>query len=343
MRRLVVIPVLVLALLPLVALSTMGSAPPTVQALSAALPGFFASRRQADPGPDRPDGPAGFAPAPAPVLVQAPVSVRPSAPPVPRPAPVAAVVAPGLPSALAEAVNRAMAGFPGEYSVVVQDLTSGQRWSVNEQERYHPASTIKMPVTLYALNQYRAGKLGWRDGITFTEADYESPGGGAFETAPFGGVYPVENLVGRALKYSNNVAVNMLGRHLGWENVRSWTRRIGGELYRLEDGTPQVTALSELGWWLHLDKLAHEDPKSAKLVLEPLREVSYTGRIPAGLPADVPYLHKFGSYDGNFHDGGIVYAKRPYALVVMTNGAKEYEADAAIARVSAAVYRVLQP
>lgn len=235
-----------------------------------------------------------------------------------------------------------MRDFPGEYSVVVHDLLSGREWTVNPDRRYHPASTIKMPVTLYALEQYRAGRLGWQDGIVYTKADFESPGGGAFETSPFGGVYPVENLVGRALRYSNNVAVNMLGRHLGWDNIRAWTRTIGGELYRASDGMPQVTALSELGWWLHLERLSRIDPKTAELVLQPLREVAYDGRIAAGLPEGVQYLHKFGSYDGYYHDGGWIMGDKPFVLVVLTHGAREDEADAAITRITSAVYQVME-
>jgi beta-lactamase class A len=241
---------------------------------------------------------------------------------------------------LEAAVEEAMADFPGAYSVVVQELDSNHRWTVNPDRPYHPASTIKLPVVLYALEQYRAGKVGWQDVVQYTPADFERPGGGAFETAPFGGWYPIENLVNRALMYSNNVAVNMLLRHFGREEIEAWTKTIGGDLY-WEDGSPRVTALSELGWWLHLDKLSREDPTSAELLLTPLRQVAYHGRIAAGLPDGVKYLHKFGSYDGNFHDGGIIYAERPYVLVVLTYGAREDEADAAIAAVSAAVYRVM--
>lgn len=244
--------------------------------------------------------------------------------------------------ALEQAVTRVMQDFSGDYSVVVHDLTSEEEWFINPYHRYHPASTIKMPVTLYALEQYRAGKLGWQDLITYTEADFESPGGGAFETSPFGGLYPVENLVGRALRYSNNVAVNMLGRHLGWENIRTWTRTINGDLMREPDGSPVVTAMSELGWWLHLEKLSRVDPKNAEMLLQPLREVAYDGRIAAGLPEGVKYLHKFGSNEGNFHDGGWIMSEKPFILVVMTQGGREDEADAYIAKVTAAIYDVMK-
>lgn len=322
MKKWVIVPAAVLLLLPAVVLWWEGGVRP-----ANASPGRTSiSRTQHIPSSAQPV--AEFAP-PAP-----------AAPPVaaPRPDPISTwAQAP----ALKAAVDVTMANFSGRYSVIVQDLQTGERFTVNAQDRYHPASTIKLPVTLYALEQYRAGKLGWQDSIVYTEADFESPGGGAFETAPFGGVYPVENLVGRALRYSNNVAVNMLGRRLGWENIRTWTRSIGGDLYRRDDGTPEVTALSELGWWLHLDKVSRADPRPAELVLQPLREVAYNGRIAAGLPEGVNYLHKFGSYDGYYHDGGIVYTARPYVLVVLTGGAQEHEADSAIARLSAEVYKAM--
>lgn len=243
-------------------------------------------------------------------------------------------------TALQASIAAAMADFTGEYSVVVQDLRSGERFAQNAEHPYHPASTIKLPVALYTLEQHRAGKIGWDDLIEYTPADFESPGGGAFEGAPFGGLYPIKNLVNRSLIYSNNVAVNMLGRYFGWQQIEAWTKTIDGDLNRV-NGSPQTTALGELGWWLHLDQLAQTDPASAALLLDPLGKVAYDGRIAAGLPAGTPHLHKFGSYDGNYHDGGIIYTEQPYILIVMTHGGAEYEADEAIAAVSAAVYRVM--
>lgn len=281
------------------------------------------------------------APAPAPDQVAAPSPpTGPVAPPSTRGAP-ADETAPWAAAALLEdAVKQAMADFPGTYSIAVQALEGGQRWTLNPDQRYHPASTIKMPVALYTLEQYRAGKLSWQEMIEYTPADFETPGGGAFEEVEFGGLYPVDNLVSRALRYSNNVAVNMLGRHLGWANIEAWTKRIDGDLDRV-NGSPRVTALSALGWWLHLHKLSLEDPQHAELLLTPLRLVEYNGRITAGLPEGVPHLHKFGSYDGNYHDTGIIYAKQPYILIVLTHGAEVDQADAAIARLSAAIFAIM--
>ncbi|WP_043713256.1 serine hydrolase [Symbiobacterium thermophilum] len=244
------------------------------------------------------------------------------------------------PSHIAEAVSRAMADFPGEYSVALEDLLTGQRWLHNADRLYHPASTVKVPVALYALEQYRAGKIGWGDLIEYTEADVEPPLTGAFEAAEFGDLYPVQDLVHWALAYSDNVAVNMLGRRLGWGNIERWTETIGGRLTH-EDRLPRASALSVLQWWRHLHVLSLEDPERASLIVRPLLAATYRGRITAGLPDGVPHMHKHGSYEGSYHDSAIVYATRPYILVVLTEGAPLEEADAAIARLSAEIYRVM--
>lgn len=241
---------------------------------------------------------------------------------------------------IAEAVAQAMAGFPGEYSIALEDLSTGWRWLYNADRLYHPASTVKVPVALYALEQYRAGRIDWQDPIEYTEDDVEPPVAAPFKDAEFGDPFPVEDLVNQSLKYSDNISGNMLGRRLGWGNIEIWTASIGGRLTH-ENRLPRASALSVLQWWHHLHRLAQEDPENAELLLGPLREATYRGRITAGLPAGVPHLHKYGTYDGNYHDSGIVYADPPYILVVLTEGAPVAEADAAIARLSAAVYQTL--
>ena len=62
-----------------------------------------------------------------------------------------------------------MAGFSGEYSVALEDLSTGQRWLYNADRLYHPASTLKVAVALYALEQYRTGTIGWQDLVEYTE------------------------------------------------------------------------------------------------------------------------------------------------------------------------------
>lgn len=297
-----------------------------------------------------PAGDPGATPKPVPVVSSPPTAVNPQPPASSPPAPAQPALTPDTAPVQAPA-NQANAGhpllraleehfaaYPGRWAMVIVDLNSGERWEHNAQDRFHPASTIKMPVTLFALHQHMNGRLGWEELVTYLPEDFESPGGGAFETSPFYGKYPVSNLVHRALAYSNNVAVNMLGRTLGWQNVRDFTRTIEGELYRAEGGRPEITAASAAAWWLHLLELKESAPEQADLLLKSLGQVSYQARIAEGIPSGTSYLHKFGSYDGNHHDTGVVYGSTPYVITVLTAGMQEAEADRAIAGASRIVW-----
>lgn len=231
--------------------------------------------------------------------------------------------------------------FSGRISVVAIDLTTGDRYGYREHDRYLPASTFKLPVTLCVLEAIRKKELSWDTLITYTPDDYDSVGAGGFADAPFGGKYPVRNLVNRSLISSNNVAVKMLARTLTWEGLRACTRAMGGEVTRTEEGSTPVSASDEAAWWLTLWKIYQESPQQAENLLQPLRQVTYRGRIVAGTPSSAVVTHKFGTYDTYEHDGAIIWAKRPYLLVVMTHGATEWEANTAIEQVAAAAWQAM--
>lgn len=282
--------------------------------------------------PDSPDSappPASESAASTPPASPAPVS-PPPLPPLPPPP------APGW-QPLVDAVAATAETFLGRLSVVVVDLESGERWEYRGEECYHPASVIKIPVALYAAHQVEAGELSWEDPVLYTEADFEPPAG-PFSEIPFGTEVPVASLVEWSLKYSNNTAVNMLGRHLGWRRIRAFGRQIGGPY----SPGPWVNPQSAANWWLHLWQMSQENPMSMEPVLAGLREATHRGRVVAGVPAGVLVLHKYGSYAGYEHDAGIVYGPRPFLVLVFTADGGAGPANAAIARITRAAWEVFQ-
>jgi len=242
---------------------------------------------------------------------------------------------------LHETVYAIAAGYPGRISVVAVDLTTGSRYEFRARDPYLPASTFKLPVTLCVLEAIGRGELTWDTLITYTEADYEPVGAGSFAAAEFGSRWTVRNLVDRSLISSNNVAAKMLARTLTWEGLLDCTTEIGGPVTRTEEGSTPVTAADEAAWWLRLWELSRERPEQAEELLRPLRRVTYTGRIQAGTPRPELVTHKFGTYAGYDHDGAIVWAERPYLLVVLTYGGGEYMADQAIERIAAAAWEAV--
>lgn len=281
------------------------------------------------------DGVPGGEP-PAATGTQADGSARPAAAEPADPAPDLPV--PARWRELHRVVTETAAGFPGRLSVGAVDLTTGARYEYRAADRYHPASTFKLPVTLCVVEAIAAGDLAWDTLIEYAPRDHDDVGAGAFATAPFGTFYPVENLVYRSLVHSNNVAVRMLASTLTWEGLWVCTTAIGGPVTRTEEGSTPVSVRDEVAWWLYLWRMHQERPELAETLLQPLREVAYRGRIQAGTPRPDLVTHKFGSYDTNEHDGAIVWADRPYVLVVLTHGAPEWQANRAIETIAAAAW-----
>lgn len=235
---------------------------------------------------------------------------------------------------------RNLAGeFPGRMSVVAVDLTSGARYEFRPNDRYYPASTFKLPVTLCTVAAIQRGELSWESLVTFTKADDDVVGQGGFAEAEYGSKWPVRNLVERSLIHSNNVAVKMLARTLTWDGLAACTEAIGGKVTRTEEGSTPVSAADEAAWWLHLWQMYQQEPKLAENLLSPLRQVPYRGRIQAGTPRPDLVTHKFGTYPPYEHDGAIVWGDRPYILVMLSYGGDHVGVDSDFETVAAAAWR----
>jgi beta-lactamase class A len=70
-----------------------------------------------------------------------------------------------------------------------------------------------------------------------------------------------------------------------------------------------------------------------------LKRQKFRAAIPAGVPAGVAVAHKTGNITRLHHDAGIVFAPRPFVLVVLVRAVEDEGRSAAlIAEVSRAVY-----
>jgi len=70
-----------------------------------------------------------------------------------------------------------------------------------------------------------------------------------------------------------------------------------------------------------------------------LKRQTVNDRIPAGLPPGTPVAHKTGEITKIRHDAAIVYAPRPFVLVVLVRGLEDGKtADALIASIARVLY-----
>ena len=79
---------------------------------------------------------------------------------------------------------------------------------------------------------------------------------------------------------------------------------------------------------LHLNFKVYDKAKegnaNANKLLGFMKKTKYNQQIQKGVP-DITIAHKYGWWNGNFHDAAIVYDKHPYMLIIFTNCDPESE------------------
>jgi beta-lactamase class A len=84
-------------------------------------------------------------------------------------------------------------------------------------------------------------------------------------------------------------------------------------------------------------------PETSAAMLEILLDQRHKSGIPAGLPGGAAVAHQTGNISTVHHDAGIVYIgqRRPYAVVILTQGAAGRGGNRAVADVSRQIYSAL--
>jgi beta-lactamase class A len=66
----------------------------------------------------------------------------------------------------------------------------------------------------------------------------------------------------------------------------------------------------------------------------------YEDYLAAGVPSDIQIAHKYGREVHVVNDGGIVFTKNPYSVVILSKGVKDSEADKVFSELSKAIYEL---
>jgi len=227
----------------------------------------------------------------------------------------------------------------GVYGVYFKSLTSGKEFGINENEDYVAASTVKVPVNLYLYHEAIKGKVSLDYGIEYIQDDYEE-GCGHIQYGKIGVNFKLRDLSKYSIEESDNVAVNMLIRYLGRENICSFREEIVKHAVprNKNSSNPKDMALY-LQYLLDMNK---SHPNEGQQMLDYLKHTEFNDRIPVYLPKDIEIAHKIGNQVGAVHDVGIVFAKKPFIVTIMSKDVNESEANEVIARVAEMIYNFEQ-
>ncbi len=250
------------------------------------------------------------------------------------------------------------ANLDGVMGVAIEDLTTGQKYSLREDAVFAQASSIKITVLaeLYHQNQQSAegasGKARLTDLYTVNANDFVQDSDIMLGLTP--GVTRITNrdLATMMVAVSDNSATNVLIDRVGMENVNTLMDSLGLAHTRLRRKMMDVKAASE-------GRENVSTPREMMMLLEQIyrgkvlnKEMTddffkmlsthKSSAISRDLPEGVRIADKPGELEGVRTDSGIVFAEnRPYVISVMTTYLRnERDGAEAIARISLDAYRM---
>lgn len=264
------------------------------------------------------------------------------------------------------AVRRIIGGSGAEVAVAMRALDGSRELLVDADKPFHAASTMKIPVMIELFRQADAGLASLDEALPIRNAFRSIVDGSLFALsegddsdrevyAAVGGTMTLRRLCELMITVSSNFATNLLMERLGVENIRQTVSGLGAGgmqvLRGVEDGKAFEKGLNNSttarGLLTLLERIASGRAVSRDADAEMvaiLKRQKFRDAIPAGVPAGVPVAHKTGNITRIHHDAGIVFAQRPYVLVVLVRGIDDQKKSAAlIADISRTVYRTMVP
>ena len=172
-----------------------------------------------------------------------------------------------------------------------------------------------------------AGQLTLNDRISMTEY-YKSEGSGSLQFKGLNNSYTVDELARVMITESDNSATNMLMSAIGGMNgMNNALRRWGMDKTRINDWLPDLagtnvsTAREMAAMLYNIDNPAFLTLNSREKIVDYMSHVHNNRLIQAGLPANVPFIHKTGDIGKMLGDAGIVYTPngKKYIVVMFVN------------------------
>ena len=257
----------------------------------------------------------------------------------------------GLASAIQQ-IEKRIADSHADVGVAFRTLDGNVRWFYHEEDPFHAASTVKVPVMIELFHQVKEGKILLEEPITIHNEFKSIVDGSPYKLDPTDDsetdLYKAEGqtrtpsqLCALMITVSSNLATNLIIEKLGVENIRATVHSLGADgvnvMRGVEDGKAFEKGLNNTTTAQGLEVLMTAiadgkavDAQSSQQMIAILEKQHFNEGIPAGLPAGTRVAHKTGEITKIHHDAAIVYAPRPFVLVILVRGLAEQKDSAAL-------------
>ncbi|HEX6973854.1 MAG TPA: serine hydrolase [Vicinamibacterales bacterium] len=265
------------------------------------------------------------------------------------------------PSSLETSLRNAITTSGAEVAVAYRTLDGRSEVLIDPDKVFHAASTMKVPVMIELFRQVKAGTLKLDDTVVIKNEFRSIVDGSPYRLsegddsdkevyAAVGQPMSLRRLCELMITVSSNFAANILIDRLGAANVQKTVASLGAEGMQVLRGVEDQKAFDKgmnntttaRGLLVLFEAIARGkavDGPSDAAMIDILKRQQFNDAIPAGLPPGTAVAHKTGSITRIHHDAGIVYADRPYVLVVLVRGIEDQKKSAALmAELSRLVY-----
>lgn len=253
-----------------------------------------------------------------------------------------------------------------EVGIAFRSLDGKTEWYYHADDSFHAASTMKIPVMIELFHQVQEGKVRLDDAVAIKNEFHSLVDGSVYTLDPgddseadlykaAGQTRTLRQLCELMITVSSNLATNLVIEKLGVQNIRATVHALHADgmnvLRGVEDNKAFAAGMNNTTTARALLKLltaiaqgtAVDKNASAEMV-EILERQKFNEGIPAGVPVGVRVAHKTGEITKIHHDAAIVYAPRPFVLVILVRGPADMkESSALMADITREIYAAAEP
>lgn len=236
-----------------------------------------------------------------------------------------------------------------EISYYFRELNTGYWIALEENEKFIPASLLKLPLLMTLYKQAQADPTIWNEKLFYPPKASSIPQNYPADTEGFvdGQQYSVKELTTRMITQSDNQSLDALGTIISNEPLDELMRLIGAPMPSVDEDFITVRQYATLFRLLY--NASYVPQQNSEEILKLLAQTHFNKGIVAPLPTNITIAHKFGerkiaeTNQLQLHDCGIVYyPQHPYILCIMTRGASFEALEKTIQQLSAITYSSME-
>jgi beta-lactamase class A len=239
-------------------------------------------------------------------------------------------------------IQKRIADSHADVGIAFRTLDGKTEWFYHADDSFHAASTMKVPVMIELYRQVQSGKLKLSDPLTIHNEFHSIVDGSPYKLDPTddsetdlykaeGQTRTLTELCDLMITVSSNLATNLIIEKLGVANIRATVHSLNADGMHVLRGVEDTKAFEKglnntttaRALQILLTSIADNSaagPDASQQMLAILERQKFNEGIPAGLPPGTKVAHKTGEITKIHHDAAIVYAPRPFVLVILVRG-----------------------